>query len=177
MRFRGIVRGLCLSAAVMVGLTGAAHASPSSDAERLAAAGFDVSRLPAGWSLVGNELWWEGGAIRTTIEPVDEDVLPCPDGYLCLYQDQDLGGARFATSLTNRWFYLTNYIMDPHHTWNDQVSSWRNNRSTDGIWYYHNDNPNPHRCMNAESGIEHMGEPDNDEMSRFYTYNSPSSCS
>lgn len=179
MAIRTCVRRFCLFAAVVIGLTGTAHVSaaePSTDAEQPATAGIDVSRLPAGWSLVGDELWWEGGAIRSSIEPLDEAALPCPTGYLCLYSDADLQGYRFASSIVGRHIYLTQYAMDSDYTWNDKVSSWVNRRGLDAAWFYHTDQPDPNRCMGVGTGQEHLRTEDNDQMSRFYIFNTTTAC-
>jgi hypothetical protein len=75
---------LCVAVSVLVGLLLVApSASATTDAARLAAAGIDASVLAPGWSIVGDEIWWEDGQVRRSIGDTE---LACRAGYVCAYE-------------------------------------------------------------------------------------------
>lgn len=169
MKSRVVWQRLCVAVSVLVGLLLVApSASATTDAARLAAAGIDASVLAPGWSIVGDEIWWEDGQVRRSIGDTE---LECRAGYVCAYEHQDLGGSWFTAAATNKYYYLVNY------GWNDRASSWINRTSSDARWWYHESgSPNPYRCMNAGSSQEHMSAADNDQMSTLVMYTSATVC-
>ncbi len=170
MKARVVWRGLCVAVSVLAGTLLATPASAEvTDTARLAAAGIDAGELAPGWSIVGDEVWWADGQVRRSIEAAE--LAPCPSGYLCLYEHQDLGGERWATSWANKYHYLEDY------GWNDRVSSWHNNTAADARWWWHESgSPNPYRCMGSGAGEEHMLTADNDQMSTVHLYTSAAIC-
>jgi hypothetical protein len=167
---RAVWRGLCVAVSVLAGILVAAPASvAATDTARLAAEGIDSSELAPGWSIVGDEIWWDDGEVRRSLG--DAELAPCPTGYLCLYADADLLGDRWVTSRTNVYHYLAPY------GWHNRVSSWVNRTATDARWwYYESGSPNPYRCMNPGTGEEHMSAADNDQMSTVHLYTSAAIC-
>jgi hypothetical protein len=166
---RNVWRGLCVALAVVVGaLVAAPASSATTDAARLAAAGIDVGAIAPGWSIVGDEVWWDGGQIRRTLD--DAADYPCSAGWLCIYRDANFKGYMFVAQDPGEYLYLADYGF------NDQASSWINRRSADGRWWYHEKGqPNPYRCINSQATMGNLNS-DNDQMSTVVLYTSPSVC-
>lgn len=75
---RGIWRALWVSTCLVAGLVVSAPVSSAgpAGAARLAAAGLDAGTLKPGWTLVGDEIWWDGGDVRHPLSITSE----CPSG-------------------------------------------------------------------------------------------------
>lgn len=169
MKARAVWRGLCVALTVVVGaLLAAPASSATTDVARLASAGMDAEALAPGWSIVGDQVWWDGGQIRRTLDAADDYV--CSAGWLCIYKDANFKGYMFVAQDPGDYINLADYGF------NDQASSWINRRQADGRWWYHESGqPNPYRCINSLATLGNLGS-DNDQMSTFVVYASASVC-
>jgi hypothetical protein len=160
---------LCAITGLVLLAPASATAGPTpSDIERLQAAGINVSQLNAGWSVVGDQIWWDGGNIKRSIAPT---AFICDSGYVCLYEDGDVLGSLLEIRLP-----INTYLYMPNYGFNDRMSSWINKRGLDARWYYTSGTPNPNRCMFYPGSDEHLPLADNDQMSTLYIYNSTTVC-
>lgn len=166
-------RALCVAAGVVVGIVVAAPSSSAAtqaamDTARLAAAGVDVDELRPGWSLVGDEVWWDGGDVRRMLAPDQA----CPVHQMCVYSEPDLKGQALAFSAAGFYYYM------PEYGFNDTMESWVNTSPyRDARWYYHvGGTSNPSRCMGAGLGREHLPAADDNQMSTVYLYYNATAC-
>ncbi|MFD8500755.1 peptidase inhibitor family I36 protein [Amycolatopsis sp. NPDC059657] len=181
MNVRNVFRGFCVAVTAVLGLTVMAPSSMASpsDTAKLTAAGFDVETLKPGWSLVGDELWWDNGAVRQTIEPSAE-AAGCPAGYVCFFSGPDLTGYGIAFATKGKFIFLPEYQMVGSTSWNDQMSSWINATGFDARWYFNVSTPNTIRCMDGSHGVsgkEHLPAADDNQASALYIYTRTTVCS
>lgn len=179
MKLRAILRMLsvsaCLAATVAASTVvgSSASADPSAAVlERFAQAGVDVSQLEPGWSVVGDEIQWDGGDTGMTIltTAVDFSGGPCPSGYVCLFQHADLLGVMWYSNDRARYLSLSALGF------NDVTSSWYNRTGYDAIWYVNGPATHPWYCMAPGDAEEHMASHLNDKASTVYIYNSSTVC-
>jgi len=173
-KYVSIAVALTSSAAMVTGTQ--SPASSASDkptpAQRIAAAGVDPDKLPAGWTLVGNEIVWGNNDVMLSLEPMA--YSDCSDTYLCFWEDKDFTGRRLQFHDVGLRGDMRDYSFD------DMMSSWRNRKVRDARWYYDREGTGTSRCIENGASTSDVGagfwNNDNDEMSSFRIYSSGSVC-
>lgn len=163
-----------LLTAALAATSPTASADPRAAAlDRFAAAGVDVTQLEPGWSVVGDDIQWDGGDTGMTILStiVDFSGGPCPSGYVCLFEHADLGGVMWYSNDRARYLSLSALGF------NNVTSSWQNRTGYDAIWYENGPATYPWYCMNPGGAEEHMTSAKNDTASTVYIYNTSTACS
>ncbi|MFI0802852.1 Peptidase inhibitor family I36 [Amycolatopsis lurida] len=166
--FRAATVALGIGAAVLASAP-VATARPSDVLARYAADGIDVGRLPAGYSVVGDQILWqrqtEDGVLSTGLGTF------CSLGFLCLYRATGTTGTLWFTNDRQRMHNLGNY------SFNDATRSWWNNSSYDAIWYFHTSgSPNPYVCMNAGDRVRNPPASQQRQASLAYVYPNSTTC-
>jgi len=164
---------VCIAIVALAMGQGVAHATPGSGgAARLATAGIDSAQLAPGWELVGDELVWDGGAVRASIVPMG--IGECDSGYTCVWEHINFNGRILQ-------FRAAGLRSDMHdYTFDDKMSSWYNRNSRDARWYNEPNGGGVSRCMNNGSRNANLGigSPfdDGDKMSSLRIYSNSTSC-
>lgn len=177
---RACAAALALAFAVSTAAAASAAAPTSVDrpvsadaaVQTLRAAGIDPAGLRPGWSIQGNEIVWDDGAVMASIEPMAYE--DCASGYVCFWADKSYTGRRLQFQDVG----LRSDMRD--YSFNDQMSSWRSRRSLDARWYYDYSGSGTSRCMESGASNSDVGSGafnfDNDEMSSFRIYNADNKC-
>lgn len=93
----------------------------------------------------------------------------CPSNTLCFFQDINFSGnVYFATGAPGTWHYVGSF--------NDQMSSWINNGSTDARWSVDANGGGATYCMNSGSQNAQVISSRNDLLSAYYVYLSNAIC-
>jgi hypothetical protein len=156
--------------------TTTASASPAADASVLAANGVDVASLAPGWTLHGDRVVWNDGAVVLSVQT--HGLAACDSGYVCLYEADNYNDAPVDHNKRMLQFNNLGGRNMSSYGFNDRMSSWYNRRGLDAVWFYH-DNQQPAgsgRCMQAGGRSARVGEPDNDELSSLWIYSTATAC-
>lgn len=176
-KLRSVSTIALVGAALLAGpaLTAAAAADPGRDRAvtiRLAAAGINPNALAPGWTVRGNQIVWDRGAVMASIGPASAD--DCDPGYVCVWEHKEYRGRR----LQFRDAGMRGNMHD--YDFNDKMSSWRNRNNKDARWYWDTSGNGKSRCMNSGSRNPDVGKGltnrDNDEMSSLRIYPNASAC-
>jgi hypothetical protein len=169
---RAILRTLSVTACVVAAAaltTGQASAANTLD--RFTAAGVQIDQLAPGWTVAGDRLQWAGGDVSILTTGVDLGGGPCPSGYVCMFENDDLQGTMWYSNDRNRYHYMSNLGF------NNVMSSWQNRSSYDARWYFNTSGtPNPNYCMGSGLRSEHPAPGQNDQASAVYIYSSSTVC-
>lgn len=97
-------------------------------------------------------------------------IIACSPGYTCLYEHDNFRGRRL------QWSDPGTRVNLPDYGFNDQMSSWINNNSRDARWFYNHNSSGTTRCMQPNTSVTWVGEPDNDEASSLAIYTDNRAC-
>ncbi len=162
------------SAAQGCALDGSEPASASEEAALTAseAPALDLTALPAGWRVMKGT---PPGitALELPAGPVGRSAT-CPNGTVCLFQDENRGGAGIAFALpANSFINLTDFACPSCNnglhgndgTWNDQMTSWENASGVQYCWTFDIDAVGEVHFMSPGVSLQNVFERENDEAS------------
>jgi hypothetical protein len=127
--------------------------------------------------VVGGELVYPNGVMvslavggQGSSQSTTAALIACSPGYTCLYEHDNFRGRRL------QWSDPGTRVNLPDYGFNDQMSSWINNNSRDARWFYNHNSDGTSRCMQPNTRVTWVGEPDNDEASSLAIYTDNRAC-